>query len=176
MRSALPRSIGFMKTPKRLSRREAAIGGVAALVVATATRAHAQPPVIQRINPKELLSSPNYTQVVTASGGRTVYVSGQVSANEKGEIVGKGNLRAQSAQVFANLKKALASAGAAPKDVVKMTILVPNFKGADDIALIREARAGFFGGLQPPASTFIGVSALANPDWLLEVEMIAVVA
>jgi enamine deaminase RidA (YjgF/YER057c/UK114 family) len=165
-----------MKNSKPMSRREAALGGAAALSVLSTTKAAAQSPSIQRINPKELLSSRNYTQVVAATGGRTVYVSGQVSANEKGEIVGKEDLKAQSVQVFANLKAALASAGALPKDVVKMMILVPNFKGADDIASIRDARSAFFAGVEPPASTFVGVSALANPDWLIEIEMIAVVA
>jgi enamine deaminase RidA (YjgF/YER057c/UK114 family) len=162
-----------MKQPKIVSRREAALGGVAVLAASTATAASVQ---IKRINPKELLTSRGYTQVVTAEGGRTVYISGQVAANAKGEIVGKGDLKAQTTQVFENLKAALAAAGAGPKDVVKMTMFVANFKGAEDIAVVRDIRGAFFAGVEPPASTFLGVSALANPDWMIEVEMIAVVA
>jgi len=158
---------------KTLSRREAALGGVAVLSAATASAADVS---IKRINPKELPPSRGYTQVVTAAGGRTIYISGQVAMNAKGEIVGKGDLRAQTTQIFDNLKAALAAAGAAPKDVVKMSMFVVNFKGADDIAVIREIRGAFFKDVEPPASTFLGVSALANPDWMLEIEAIAVVA
>jgi enamine deaminase RidA (YjgF/YER057c/UK114 family) len=113
--------------------------------------------------------------VVSASGGRTVYVSGQVSANAKGEVVGKGDIKAQTTQVFENLKIALAAAGAGPKDVVKTNIYVVNFK-AEDIPAIRDIRNAFFANVEPPASTLVGVTALANPDWLIEIEVIAVVA
>ena len=158
---------------KTLSRREAAVGGVAVLAAATASASDVS---VKRINPKELPPSRGYTQVVTASGGRTVYISGQVAMNAKGEIVGKGDLKAQAVQVFENLKIALAASGAGPKDVVKMSIFVVNFKGADDVAVVRDVRNGFFANVDPPASTFLGISALANPDWMLEIEAIAVVA
>jgi enamine deaminase RidA (YjgF/YER057c/UK114 family) len=129
----------------------------------------------KRINPPGLLTPRGYTQVVTASGGTTVYISGQVSANAKGEVVGKGDLKAQTAQVFENLKIALAAAGAAPKDVVKITMFAVNFK-TEDIPAIRDVRNAFFAGVEPPASTLVGVTALANPDWLIEIEAIASVA
>ncbi len=139
------------------------------------TTASAADVAVKRINPPGLLTPRGYTQVVTASGGRTIYISGQVAANAKGEIVGKGDLKAQTAQVFENLKIALASAGAGPKDVVKATIFAVNFK-TEDIPTIRDIRNAFFAGVEPPASTLVGVSGLANPDWLIEIEVVAVVA
>lgn len=139
------------------------------------TPAAAADVAVRRINPPGLLTPRGYTHVVTASGGRTVYISGQVAANAKGEIVGKGDLKAQTTQVFENLKIALASAGAGPKDVVKTTIFAVNFK-TEDIPAIRDIRNVFFAGVEPPASTLVGVSALANPDWLIEIEVVAVVA
>ena len=160
-----------MKATKTPSRREVALG-LAVLGSAPATAAEVD---TKRINPAGLLTPRGYTQVVTASGGRTVYISGQVSANAKGEVVGKGDLKAQTAQVFGNLGIALAAAGAAPKDVVKITMFAVNFK-TEDIPAIRDVRNAFFAGVEPPASTLVGVTALANPDWLIEVEAIAVVA
>jgi len=160
-----------MKSPKSPSRREVALG----LAVLGSAPASAADVVTKRINPEGLLTPRGYTQVVTASGGRTVYVSGQISANAKGEVVGKGDLKAQTAQVFENIKTALAAAGAAPKDVVKTNIYAVNFK-SEDIPAIRDVRNAFFAGVEPPASTLVGVTALANPDWLIEIEVIAVVA
>ena len=162
-----------MKSTRSLSRREATLGGLATL--STTGVAAAADVSIKRINPQTLPPSRGYTQVVTSVGGKTVYISGQVAMNAKGEVVGKGDLKAQTTQVFENLKAALSAAGAAPKDVVKMGIFVPNFK-AEDITAIRDIRNAFFSGVEPPASTFLGVAALANPDWMIEVEMTAVVA
>ena len=164
-----------MKTPNTHSRRAVALGLAGLGSVGGATISAAADVTVKRINPPGLLTPRGYTQVVTATGGRTVYISGQVAANAKGELVGKGDLKAQTTQVFENLKSALASAGAGPKDVVKMTMFVVNFK-TEDIPAIRDLRNAFFAGVEPPASTLVGVSALANPDWLIEIEMIAVAA
>ncbi len=160
-----------MKSSKSPSRREVALG----LAVLGSAPASAAQVATKRINPEGLLMPRGYTQVVTASGGRTVYISGQVSANAKGEVVGKGDLKAQTTQVFENLKIALAAAGAGPKDVVKMNMYAVNFK-TEDVPAIRDVRNAFFAGVEPPASTLVSVVALANPDWMIEIEVIAVVA
>lgn len=164
-----------MKTAKAPSRRTVALGLAGLGSLSGVRPAAAADVAVKRINPPGLLTPRGYTQVVTATGGRTVYISGQVAANAKGEIVGKGDLKAQTFQVFENLRTALAAAGAGPKDVVKATIFAVNFK-PEDIPTIRDVRNAFFTGVEPPASTLVGVSALANPDWLIEVEAIAVVA
>jgi enamine deaminase RidA (YjgF/YER057c/UK114 family) len=74
-------------------------------------------------NPSELAPPPGYTHVVEASGGRTVYLSGQVALDVSGEMVGIGDLRAQTRQVFENLKVALGALGAGFGDVVKPDLL-----------------------------------------------------
>ncbi|HEY7513128.1 MAG TPA: RidA family protein [Vicinamibacteria bacterium] len=125
-------------------------------------------------NPPGLSTPRGYTHVVSASGGRTVYVAGQVSLDAKGELVGKGDLRAQARQVFENLRLALAGAGATFGDVVKWNTYVVNFK-AEDLPVLRESRAELLKDVTPPASTLVGVQALANPDFLIEVEAVAVV-
>ena len=83
------------------------------------------------VNPSELAPPPGYTHVVEASGGRTVYLSGQVALDASGEVMGIGDLRAQTRQVFENLEVALGAVGAGFKDVVKLTYYVadPSWEG-----------------------------------------------
>ena len=126
------------------------------------------------INPQTLSTPRGYTHAVTAQGGKTIFVSGQVAFDVKGEIVGKGDLRAQARQAYENLKSALAAAGATPADVVKMNTYVVNYKPAD-ITVIRETRGQVFPQDNPPASTLVGVQALALDGLLIEVEAIAVI-
>src|SRR5437764_7440793 len=92
------------------------------------TRARAPAVQKQFFNPPALNPTNGFTHVVTATGGKTVYVSGQVSVNEKAEVVGRGDFRAQVEQTFENLKVALAAAGATFKDVVKVTYFVVGLK------------------------------------------------
>ncbi len=128
----------------------------------------------QFLNPPTLNPANGYSHVVTATAGKTIYVSGQVSLNERAEVVGKGDLRAQTEHVFENLKSALAAAGATLDDVVKVTYFVVDLK-PEHLGHIREVRKKHLNQEKPPASSLIGVAALAVPDWLIEIEVIAVV-
>ncbi len=129
----------------------------------------------QFFNPPALNPTNGFSHVVTATGGKTIYVSGQVSVNEKAEVVGKGDLRAQVEHVFANLNIALASAGATFHDVVKITYFVVDLK-PEHVPHIREVRRKYLNMEAPPASSLIGVAALVVPEWLIEIELVAVVA
>lgn len=160
-----------MPATKKPSRRDVALG----LAALGSVPAGAAELTVRRMNPPGILTPRGYTHVVSLTGGRTIYISGQIAANAKGEVVGKGDLKAQTTQVFENLKVALLAAGASPKDVVKINMFVVNLK-TDDLPAIRGVRDAFFANLEPPASTLVGVTALAGPDWLLEIEAIAVVA
>lgn len=126
------------------------------------------------INPPTLATPRGYTHVVTAAGGKMIFVAGQVAFDAKGELVGKGDLRAQATQAYENLKAALTAAGATTADVVKMNTYIVNFKSAD-LPVIREVRAQFFPQENLPASTLVGVQALAVDGLLIEVEAIAMV-
>lgn len=126
------------------------------------------------INPPALNPTNGFTHVVTATGGKAVYVSGQVSVNEKAEVVGKGDMRAQVERTFENLKVALAAAGATFKDVVKITYYVVDLK-PEHVPHIREVRKKYLDATNPPASTLVGVAALVVPDWMVEIEVVAVV-
>ena len=125
------------------------------------------------INPEGLTRPGTYTPVVATRGGRTIYVSGQVPVNEKGELVGKGDLGAQAEQVFRNLSTALKGAGATFGDVVKITTFIVGYK-PEHRSLMHQVRSRYVSKETPPASTLLGVQALAIADYLIEVEAIAV--
>jgi enamine deaminase RidA (YjgF/YER057c/UK114 family) len=129
---------------------------------------------IQRINPPGLNKSPAYTQVVAAKPGTVIWVSGQVGQNAKGEVAGKGDLKAQLNQAWENVRLALAGSGATFRDVVKVTTYVVNYKPSmrDDL---RAARLRFMGDTEPPAATLVGVQSLASEEWLVEIEVTAVI-
>jgi enamine deaminase RidA (YjgF/YER057c/UK114 family) len=128
----------------------------------------------QFLNPPALNPPTGFTHVVTATGGKTVYVSGQVSVDETGTVVGRGDFRAQVERTFENLKAALAAAGATFRDVVKVTYFVVDLK-PEHVPVVREVRRKYLDSESPPASTLVGVAALVVPDWLIEVELVAVV-
>src|SRR5437899_2624357 len=129
----------------------------------------------QFLNPPGLMPTNGWTHVVTATGGKTIHVSGQVSVDERGQVVGKGDLKAQTEQTFANLGVALKAAGASFRDVVKMNLYVVGLK-PELVPLIREVRARYVRKDSPPASTLVGVSALVGAEWLIEIDVVAVVA
>src|SRR5262249_14760938 len=114
----------------------------------------------QFLNPPTLCPTFGWTHVVTAAGGKTVYVSGQVSVNERGEVVGKGDLRAQAEQTFQNLRHALAAAGATFRNMVKTNLYAVGLR-PEHVPVLREVRSRYINPEQPPASTLVGVSALA---------------
>ncbi|HVV42106.1 MAG TPA: RidA family protein [Nitrobacter sp.] len=124
-------------------------------------------------HPEGLLRNPGFSQVVVASGRRTVYISGQVSIDENGALVGGNDLAAQTTQTMRNLGLALSAAGATYADIVKITTYVVNYR-PEQRAIVGKARGAFFDGV-PPASTLVGVTALAMPEWLIEIEAVAVI-
>jgi enamine deaminase RidA (YjgF/YER057c/UK114 family) len=124
-------------------------------------------------NPKSLSKPGAYTHAVSAEGAaRLVYVSGQIAFAHDGSVVGKGDMRAQSEQVFANVTDALKAAGATWADVVKVNGYMVNMN-PEAVAVYREVRSRFLKAGQFPASTLVGVTRLVHEDLLLEVEAVA---
>src|SRR5262249_39835250 len=128
---------------------------------------------LEQLRPSGLHHNPAYSHVVVASGARTIYIAGQVSVDEEGRVVGEGDLAAQTTQVMTNLGLALKAAGAGYANIVKITTFVVNYK-PELRPIIGKARSAFFEGMEPPASTLVGVTALAAPEWLIEIEAVAV--
>ncbi|MGH9835177.1 MAG: RidA family protein [Blastocatellia bacterium] len=130
----------------------------------------------EHINPQTLFPSlqHGFSQIVTARGGKTVYISGQTAWNEQKQIVGGTNLGEQTRQALRNVRTAVEAAGGTMADVVSLRIYVVNCQ-PEDTGPVGEALREFFPAETPPASTWLGVTALAVKDFLIEIEAIAVV-
>jgi enamine deaminase RidA (YjgF/YER057c/UK114 family) len=131
----------------------------------------------EHLNPTDLPNwSESFSQVVVVRTGttRTIYVSGQVSVDEGNNVVGPGDLGRQVQVALENLAKALAAAGASPADVVRLGIHVKDYQ-QDQAAVISTALRSTFVAGRMPASTWLGVSALALDELLIEIEATAVI-
>jgi enamine deaminase RidA (YjgF/YER057c/UK114 family) len=129
-------------------------------------------PAVRYVNPPGLAKSPRYSHVVEVSRGKIVFISGQVAQDAAGDVVGAGDMAAQTRQVFENLKTALAASGATFQDVVKLTSFLVDMS---QLEKYRDVRSEYLkGNRQPPTSTTVAVPRLVREDYLLEVEAIAV--
>jgi len=129
----------------------------------------------QYINPKELFDPRFFTHTVAVTGpAKLVWVSGQVSYDRDGHVIGAGDMRAQAEQVFRSLTHNLKAAGATWADVVKLNGYMVNLN-PDDVDIYREVRNRFLDPKKLPASTLVGVTRLVHEDLLLEVEAVAAV-
>ena len=113
----------------------------------------------------------NYKMATRMEGGRLVYVSGQVAWDASGNIVGKGDVGAQARQTFRNLRQVLQAAGGDLPSLMKITTYITKI---EDFPAVAQARGEVFQG-ELPASTLIVVKSLFHPDFLVEVEGVAVV-
>jgi 2-iminobutanoate/2-iminopropanoate deaminase len=113
----------------------------------------------------------NYKMATRRESGQLLYISGQVAWDTNGNIIGKGDVRAQARQVFQNLRQVLQAAGGDLKDLLKITTYITKI---EDFPAVAEARSEVFQG-ELPASTLIVVKSLFHPDFLLEVEGIAAI-
>jgi enamine deaminase RidA (YjgF/YER057c/UK114 family) len=125
---------------------------------------------VQHINPNTIASPRGYTHVV--KDGTTVYIAGQVARNKDGKTVGVGDAKAQVEQVFENLGACLAAAGGNLSHIVKTNVFMTH---REDIPAYREKRAKYLPNDKPPASTLILCSGLADPDFRIEIEAVAVI-
>jgi len=126
------------------------------------------------LNPNNLFPSlpHGFSQVVVASGRKTVFVSGQTAWNVRKNIVGGDSVLEQARQALRNLEAAIEATGGKLKDIVALRIYIVNYQ-AESATAVGTALREFF-SQNPPASTWIGVSALAVPEFLIEIEATAV--
>jgi 2-iminobutanoate/2-iminopropanoate deaminase len=133
----------------------------------------AKSPKVRYTNPEGLSTPRGYTHVVEVTSGRLVFIAGQVALDAKGNVVGANDFRAQANQVFENLRTALRSAGAEFGDLVKINTYVLDMS---QLPVLREVRDKQFVGVDHrPASTLVQVQKLAQDQFLLEIEAVAVV-
>jgi enamine deaminase RidA (YjgF/YER057c/UK114 family)/GNAT superfamily N-acetyltransferase len=129
----------------------------------------------ESINPRSVFASleHGFSQAVLAGGRRTLYVSGQVAWNSQRQVIGGADLEQQARQAFTNLEAVVGAAGGTLADVVALRIYIVNYR-PEDAAAVGGVLRSFFPGEIKPASTWIGVTALADPAFLVEVEATAV--
>ncbi len=140
-------------------------------VAAVALASPERRPIVKHTNPATLSKPTGYTHVVEVTGGRTLYVSGQIALDQAGHVVGQGDLKAQTRQVFENLKAALGASGATFDHVVKITVFMTD---VSEIQAFREVRDRYF-TKELPASSLVQVVRLARPELMIEIEAVAVV-
>jgi enamine deaminase RidA (YjgF/YER057c/UK114 family) len=129
---------------------------------------------VRYINPDSLNKNPAFTNVVVVEGNvKTVYIGGQDAINASGEIVGKGDIVAQIEQILGNLRAALAAGGAEPEHIIKWNIYV--VEGQPLQAGFAAFQNAWPQTPNPPAITVVFVSGLAHPDFLVEMDAVAVV-
>ncbi|MGH2616127.1 MAG: RidA family protein [Thermomicrobiales bacterium] len=126
---------------------------------------------VRHLNPDTMPKPYGYSQIVEVTGGRTVYISGQVPLDENNDLVGLGDFEAQARQTFENVHRALEAVGLTFAHVVKVQMYLTDM---ENLLALRTVRDEFVNTAQPPASTAVAVSALFRPDVLFELDVIAV--
>jgi len=127
---------------------------------------------IERMAAKTVFDPPTYTQTMKVTGAQTiVFISGQVDYDERGQAGHPGDFAAQARATLSALKAQVEAAGGTLANVVKLTTYLTDIRHRTELAQVREE----FFGKKAPASTLVGVTALAMPGWQIEVEAIAVI-
>lgn len=126
-------------------------------------------------NPEGLSNPRGYSHVAEIRGGRLVYIAGQVSLDSSGALVGEGDFPAQVQCAFQNVETAVKAAGGAFADIVKLNYYCVEGVRGDQLPVLREIRDHFVNAEKTPVSTFVFVSRLVQPEWLIEIEATAVV-
>lgn len=130
----------------------------------------------EKINPSGLYDSVRYgfSHAARQRGGSVLHLAGQVAWDKDGKLIGAGDLGAQTRQALANIRAVLAAAGASPADILGLRTYVVNHS-PDKLGPVLGEIAQFYGEATPAPNTFIGVSTLALPEFLIEIEATAIV-
>ncbi|MCI0545695.1 MAG: RidA family protein [Candidatus Rokubacteria bacterium] len=128
-------------------------------------------PTIERYAAKDVWNPSAYSQAVKVSGAQTIlFIAGQVAYDDKGGVAHRGDFAAQARAVYKAIKAQVEAGGGTLANVVKLNTYLTDIRHRADLIPVREE---FF--KQSPASTLVAVTALAHPDWLIEIEAIAVI-
>ena len=136
---------------------------------------HTLKPMFRLFNPEGLSTPRGYSHVAEIGGGKLVHIAGQISLDPKGNLVGENDFPLQVERVFQNLKIAVEAAGGTLADVVKLNCYCVEKVTGDPLPAFRDIRDRFVNVEKPPVSTFVFVSRLVRPEWLIEIEATAVV-
>ena len=134
-------------------------------------------PAKEFFNPTDLIppGPAGYSHVAKVNRGSIVYLSGQVPSDASGKLVGEGDFEAQVEQIFANLKIAVEAAGGTMADIVKLNYFLVADVDQAIVPKMRPIRDRYINMENPPASTFVVVSRLMRPGWMIEIEAVAAI-
>jgi len=113
---------------------------------------------------------PRYSQGILADGGKLLFIAGQTASDKDGNVIGKGDIEAQSHQVFRNLSAVLQEAGGSLDNLVMTTTYITDRKYREGYNRVRTQ----YYKKSSPTSTLVIVSGLAHPDYLIEIAGVAV--
>lgn len=129
---------------------------------------------IEYVHPEDMAPPRGYSHGIAIRGDHTtIYVGGQNAVDKNGTVVGKGDLKAQAEQALSNVEKVLAAAGATLRNVVKFNIFLVQGQNPQEGFLVFQEKWGDFPDF--PAVTVLFISGLGHPDWLIEIDAVAVV-
>ena len=127
------------------------------------------------LSPKTLMPPAGYSHIAKVNSGTMVYLAGQVSSDATGKLIGEGDFEAQVEQIFRNLKIAVEAAGGTMADIVKLNYYLVAEVDQAIVPKLRPIRDRYLNVENPPASTFVVVSRLMWPGWLIEIEAVAAI-
>jgi enamine deaminase RidA (YjgF/YER057c/UK114 family) len=129
------------------------------------------------LSPKTLIppGPAGYSHIAKVNHGTIVFLSGQVSSDASGKLIGEGDFEAQVEQVFGNLRIAIEAAGGTMADIVKLNYYLVAEVEQAAVPKLRAIRDRYLNVDKPPASTFVVVSRLSRPGWLIEIEAVAAI-
>lgn len=129
-----------------------------------------------RINPETMYDALGYgfSHAALQTSGKTLHLAGQVAWDAQCNVVGGNDLAAQTRQALANIKTVLEAAGGTLADIVRLRVYVVDHS-PDKLGVVLPEVGAFFGSVTPPPNTFLGVQALALPDFLIEIEATAAI-
>jgi enamine deaminase RidA (YjgF/YER057c/UK114 family) len=126
---------------------------------------------VRFLNPDGLFKPSTFSQIAVTKGDKVVFISGQTARDPTSKIVAVGDVKGQAERVFANLRTAVESVGGSMGDIAKITTFVVNLQPDDRVWIGEMVKKHF---PRPPAHTLVGISALAAPELLIEIEAVAV--
>jgi enamine deaminase RidA (YjgF/YER057c/UK114 family) len=133
-------------------------------------------PLFRIFNPDTMAKpTAGYSHVAQVTDGQIVYIAGQVAVDRAGNLVGKDDFRAQVQQVFENLKAAVEASGGDTHSIIKLNYYCAESVDPAQVPIVREIRDKYVNTSNPPTSTFVVVKRLVRPEWLIEIDAVAVV-
>ena len=145
---------------------------IAAILAALTAFPAAADADLRFLNPEGLFKPSTFSQIAVTKGDKVVYISGQTARDPTSKIVAVGDVKGQAEKVFANLRMAIESVGGSMDDIAKITTFVVNLQPDDRVWIGEMVKKHF---PKPPAHTLVGISALAVPELLIEIEAVAVI-